>query len=242
MEKVSFGFSDVSPQEKTNLVGNVFRRVASRYDLMNDAMSGGLHRLWKDDFVRLVQPKSGEHILDMAGGTGDIAFRLAKCGANVTIADINPAMLEVGQKKAAARSIKNLTWKEENAEALSFNDNIFDAYTISFGIRNVTHIQKALDEVWRVLKVGGRFFCMEFSQTRWPGFSDLYKIYSTHIVPKIGQLLANDEESYRYLIESIERFPNIEKFSDMIRSAGFVQVRARPILGGLVVIHSGWKV
>lgn len=242
MEKVSFGFSDVSPQEKTHLVGDVFRRVASRYDLMNDAMSGGLHRLWKDDFVRLVQPKASEHILDMAGGTGDIAFRLAKYGTNVTIADINPAMLEVGKKRATARSIGNLTWKQENAETLSFNDNAFDAYTIAFGIRNVTHIQKALDEAWRVLKVGGRFFCMEFSQTKWSGFSNLYKVYSTHIVPKIGQLLANDEDSYRYLIESIERFPNIEKFSDMIKSAGFVQIRARPILGGLVAIHSGWKV
>ncbi|MFT9099610.1 MAG: bifunctional demethylmenaquinone methyltransferase/2-methoxy-6-polyprenyl-1,4-benzoquinol methylase UbiE [Zymomonas mobilis subsp. pomaceae] len=242
MEKVSFGFTDVSPQEKTHLVGNVFRRVASRYDLMNDAMSGGLHRLWKDDFVRLVQPRQGEHILDMAGGTGDIAFRLARSGAEVTVADINPAMLEVGQKRANRRGLTGLVWQEQNAEHLSFKDNSFDAYTIAFGIRNVTHIEKALSEALRVLKPGGRFFCLEFSQTEWPGFSDLYSLYSTHIVPKIGRLLAKDEDSYRYLVESIQRFPNMEKFADMIKAAGFVQIRVRPILGGLVAVHSGWKV
>jgi demethylmenaquinone methyltransferase/2-methoxy-6-polyprenyl-1,4-benzoquinol methylase len=224
------------------MVGDVFQRVARRYDIMNDAMSGGAHRLWKDQFVRRVKPRAGETILDMAGGTGDVAFRLAKSGAAVTVADINPAMLEVGMARAARRGIDGLLWAEENAEALGFAGKAFDAYTIAFGIRNVTDIPAALREAHRVLKRGGRFFCLEFSTTTWPGFKDVYDAYSHRIVPVIGKLVAQDEDSYRYLIESIRRFPDMPTFAKMIGEAGFVQVKAEPILGGLVAIHSGWKI
>lgn len=242
MTKVSFGYQDIEPDEKTRRVGEVFRSVASRYDLMNDAMSGGLHRLWKDRFVRRVKPRTGEAILDMAGGTGDIAFRLARSGAAVTIADINPEMLKVGMERAAKRNLTGLMWAEENAETLSFGDTSFDGYTIAFGIRNVTNIPAALAEAHRVLKRGGRFFCLEFSTTEWPGFGQVYDSYSHHIVPKIGKRLAGDAESYRYLIESIRRFPDMSSFDRMIGEAGFTQRKVEPVLGGLVAIHSGWKV
>lgn len=242
METVSFGYTDVSPEEKTRRVGDVFRNVASRYDLMNDAMSGGLHRLWKDRFVRRVKPRTGEAVLDMAGGTGDIAFRMARAGAQITVADINPAMLEVGMERARKRGIDGLIWSEQNAETLSFGDRAFDAYTIAFGIRNVTDIPAALREAHRVLKRGGRFFCLEFSTNQWPGFADVYDAYSHHLVPKLGKLLANDEDSYRYLIESIRRFPDMPTFERMIADAGFVRTHVEPVVGGLVAIHSGWKI
>jgi demethylmenaquinone methyltransferase / 2-methoxy-6-polyprenyl-1,4-benzoquinol methylase len=241
-DTVSFGYEDVAPEEKTRRVGGVFASVASSYDLMNDAMSGGMHRLWKDRFVRRVQPREGEQILDMAGGTGDIAFRLARSGASVTVADINPAMLEVGMGRAQQRGIDGLVWSEANAETLQWPDRFFDAYTIAFGIRNVTDIPKALREAHRVLKRGGRFFCLEFSTTLWPGFSDVYDFYSHKIVPKVGKLLAHDEDSYRYLIESIRRFPDMPTFERMIGEAGFVRTKVEPMLGGLVAIHSGWKI
>jgi demethylmenaquinone methyltransferase / 2-methoxy-6-polyprenyl-1,4-benzoquinol methylase len=241
-ETVSFGYEDVAPREKTARVGAVFSSVASRYDLMNDAMSAGMHRLWKDRFVRRVKPRAGELILDMAGGTGDIAFRMQTSGALITVADINPDMLGVGMERAQARDIGGLSWSEQNAEVLSFDDRSFDAYTIAFGIRNVTHIDKALSEAHRVLKRGGRFYCLEFSTTLWPGFAEVYDAYSHKIVPKLGRLLANDEDSYRYLIESIRRFPDMARFEGMIRDAGFVQTRVEPMLGGLVAIHSGWKI
>jgi demethylmenaquinone methyltransferase/2-methoxy-6-polyprenyl-1,4-benzoquinol methylase len=241
MDKVSFGFEDVAPDEKTRRVGSVFSRVASRYDLMNDVMSGGLHRRWKDMFVRRVAPRRGESILDMAGGTGDIAFRMARREARVTVADINQEMLDVGRERAATQRIEGLRWIRQNAEELDFPDRSFDAYTIAFGIRNVTHVQTALDEAHRVLKLGGRFFCLEFSTTTWPGFGELYDRYSMHVVPKLGQIVAGDEDSYRYLVESIRRFPPMEAFKAMIGKAGFSQVKAEPILGGLVAIHSGWK-
>lgn len=241
-ETVSFGYEDVSPTEKTRRVGGVFASVASSYDLMNDAMSGGMHRLWKDRFVRRVNPRGGEQILDMAGGTGDIAFRLARGGASVTVADINPAMLEVGMKRAQDRGIDGLVWTEANAETLSFPDRFFDAYTIAFGIRNVTDIPAALKEAHRVLRRGGRFFCLEFSTTQWPGFAQIYDAYSHKLVPKLGKLLADDEDSYRYLIELIRRFPDMPKFEGMIRDAGFTQTKVEPLLGGLVAIHSGWKI
>jgi len=241
-DTVSFGYEDIAPDEKTRRVGGVFTSVASSYDLMNDAMSGGMHRLWKDRFVRRVQPREGETILDMAGGTGDIAFRLAKSGASVTVADINPAMLDVGIERAAKRGIDGLVWSEANAETLQFPDRFFDAYTIAFGIRNVTDIPKALREAHRVLKRGGRFFCLEFSTTLWPGFAEIYDSYSHKIVPKVGKLLAHDEDSYRYLIESIRRFPDMPTFERMIGDAGFIRTRVEPMLGGLVAIHSGWKI
>jgi demethylmenaquinone methyltransferase / 2-methoxy-6-polyprenyl-1,4-benzoquinol methylase len=241
-ETASFGYTDVPASEKTRMVGDVFERVAARYDIMNDAMSGGMHRLWKDQFVRRVKPRAGEAILDMAGGTGDIAFRLARDGAAVTVADINPAMLGVGMERARKKGIEVLVWAEENAETLSFGDRAFDGYTIAFGIRNVTDIPAALKEAHRVLKRGGRFFCLEFSTTTWPGFKDVYDAYSHKLVPQIGKLVAQDEESYRYLIESIRRFPDMPTFKGMIEQAGFVQARAEPILGGLAAIHSGWKI
>ena len=241
-EKVSFGYETVDASEKTQRVGAVFSNVASKYDVMNDAMSGGLHRLWKDQFVRRVKPRPGEAILDMAGGTGDIAFRLAAGGAEVTVADINQEMLDVGVERALARGIDGLVWSRQNAEELTYSSRVFDAYTIAFGIRNVTHIDKALAEAFRVLKHGGRFFCLEFSTTEWPGFKEVYDFYSHRLVPKIGQAIAGDAESYRYLIESIRRFPPMPEFERMIRTAGFERTKVEPILGGLVAIHSGWKI
>ena len=241
-ETVSFGYEEVSPDEKEGRVGAVFSSVARKYDVMNDAMSAGMHRLWKDKFVRRVKPREGEQILDMAGGTGDIAFRMAAQGASITVSDINQDMLDVGIERAMEQGIDGLVWSRQNAEVLSFGDRFFDAYTIAFGIRNVTHIDKALAEAHRVLKFGGRFFCLEFSTTEWPGFKEVYDAYSHHLVPKIGQAIAGDAESYRYLIESIRRFPPMPKFEGMIRDAGFVNTKVEPILGGLVAIHSGWKI
>jgi len=238
---VSFGYEEVSPEEKTQRVGAVFSSVAKKYDVMNDAMSAGLHRLWKDRFVRRVKPRAGEAILDMAGGTGDIAFRMARHGALVTVSDINQDMLDVGVERAAKRGIEGLTWSRQNAEELTFADRAFDAYTIAFGIRNVTRIDAALAEAYRVLKFGGRFCCLEFSTTQWPGFKEAYDAYSHHLVPRLGQMIAGDAESYRYLIESIRRFPPMPRFESMIREAGFTRTKVEPILGGLVAIHSGWK-
>ncbi len=240
-QTVSFGYEDVPPEEKTRRVGEVFASVAKRYDIMNDLMSAGMHRVWKDDFVRALKPQAGERILDMAGGTGDIAFRIEKSGASVTVADINPAMLGVGMERAAKMGVTTMIWQEENAERLSFPDRSFDAYTIAFGIRNVTDIPAALKEAHRVLAYGGRFFCLEFSTTEWPGFGNIYDAYSEKIVPRIGKAVANDAESYRYLIESIRRFPKMPDFAKMIETAGFSRVKYRPILGGLVAMHSGWK-
>ena len=240
-ETVSFGYEEVSPEEKTERVGSVFSSVARKYDIMNDAMSGGMHRLWKDRFVRRVKPRPGEAILDMAGGTGDIAFRMAERGASVTVSDINQDMLDVGIERAMERGLDGLVWSRQNAEELTFGDKFFDAYTIAFGIRNVTHIDKALAEAHRVLKYGGRFFCLEFSTVEWPGFKEVYDVYSHKLVPKIGQAIAGDADSYRYLIESIRQFPSMPAFEQMIRDAGFVRTKVEPIMGGLVAIHSGWK-
>jgi demethylmenaquinone methyltransferase/2-methoxy-6-polyprenyl-1,4-benzoquinol methylase len=241
-DKVNFGDELVSPEEKTRRVGAVFSSVARRYDLMNDLMSGGMHRLWKERFVARVKPRPGEEILDMAGGTGDVAFRMAQRGAHVTVADINPEMLAVGRERAERRSLERLSWKVENAEALSFSGASFDAYTIVFGIRNVTDIPAALHEAHRVLKRGGRFYCMEFSSSDWPGFSNLYDLWASNAIPRIGKAVANDEDSYRYLVESIRRFPRPNAFKAMIANAGFVRAAAEPMLGGLVTIHSGWKI
>jgi demethylmenaquinone methyltransferase/2-methoxy-6-polyprenyl-1,4-benzoquinol methylase len=241
-EKVNFGDELVEPAEKSRRVGEVFSSVARRYDVMNDLMSGGLHRLWKDRFVARVKPRPGERILDMAGGTGDVAFRMARRGARVTVADINPDMLEVGQERAAKRGIDGLAWQVENAEGLTFRDRSFDAYTIAFGIRNVTDIAAALGEAWRVLDRGGRFYCLEFSTSDWPGFAEAYEAYAGHVIPRIGKAVAGDEASYRYLVESIRRFPRPEVFRQMIAQAGFVRVGVEPMLGGLVAIHSGWKI
>ncbi len=240
--QVNFGEELVTPEEKTRRVGLVFSSVARRYDLMNDLMSGGMHRLWKDRFVGRVKPRAGEEILDMAGGTGDVAFKMARRGARVTVADINPDMLSVGKDRAERIGISGLGWKVENAEALSFKDATFDAYTIVFGLRNVTDIAAALSEARRVLKRGARFYCMEFSSSDWPGFSNFYEAYASNIIPKVGKFVTDDEASYRYLVESIRRFPKPSVFKAMVADAGFVRAAAEPMLGGLVTIHSGWKI
>jgi len=241
-DHVDFGDERVSREEKTRRVGGVFSSVARNYDLMNDLMSGGMHRLWKNRFVAKVKPRPGEAILDMAGGTGDIAFRLAARGARVTVSDINSDMLAVGMDRAGKRGIDGLTWQVENAEKLSFADNSFDAYTIAFGIRNVTDIPAALREAHRVLKRGGRLYVLEFSTSEWPGFGELYDRYSENVIPRIGKTVAGDEDSYRYLVESIRRFPKMEAFRAMIGEAGFKSASVEPILGGLVAIHGGWKI
>jgi demethylmenaquinone methyltransferase / 2-methoxy-6-polyprenyl-1,4-benzoquinol methylase len=240
-EQVSYGFQSVDPAEKTRRVRSVFERVARRYDIMNDFMSGGMHRLWKDRFVDKVRPRAGEQILDLAGGTGDIAFRMAKSGADIIVADINPDMLSVGEARAQKRGLTHLQWREENAENLSFADDEFDAVTIAFGIRNVTDIPKALRDIHRVLKRGGRFYCLEFSQMQWVGAADVYDQYSLKVVPKIGKYIAKDEEAYRYLVESIRKFPDAPCFAGMIEEAGFGSVKFERMLGGVVAIHSGWK-
>ena len=241
-KQVNFGDELVSPEEKTRRVGQVFSSVARRYDLMNDLMSGGMHRLWKDRFIARVKPRPGEDILDMAGGTGDVAFRMARRGAHVTVADINADMLEVGKERAKERGLTDLAWKVQNAEALTLADASFEAYTIVFGIRNVTDISAALRQAHRVLKRGGRFYCMEFSSSDWPGFSTLYEAFASNVIPRIGKAVADDEDSYRYLVESIRRFPRPAAFKTMVSEAGFVRAAAEPMLGGLVTIHSGWKI
>jgi len=241
-DTVSFGYEEVAPEEKTRRVGDVFRSVAKRYDIMNDLMSAGMHRVWKDDFVRRVHPRPGEDVLDMAGGTGDIAFRMEKSGANVTVADINPAMLEVGMERAAEKGLTSLIWREENAETLSFPSLSFDAYTIAFGIRNVTDIPAALKEAHRVLRYGGRFFCLEFSSTTWPGFAEVYDIYSEKLVPRIGEMVAKDGESYRYLAESIRVHPDQPTLSAMLEDAGFARVRHFNLTLGVVALHEGVKI
>lgn len=241
-EQVSFGFESVDAAEKTRRVRSVFERVARRYDVMNDLMSAGLHRRWKDQFVARVRPRAGEAILDLAGGTGDIAFRMATSGASITVADINPDMLAVGEARAARRGLGGLAWREENAECLSFADQSFDAVTIAFGIRNVTHIDTALRDIHRVLKRGGRFWCLEFSRLEWPGAAQLYDRYSFDVVPKIGKWVAKDEAAYRYLVESIRAFPDAPAFAKRMEAAGFGAVRYERLLGGVVAIHSGWKI
>jgi demethylmenaquinone methyltransferase / 2-methoxy-6-polyprenyl-1,4-benzoquinol methylase len=240
--ETDFGNRRVRLEDKQTLVDDVFHSVARRYDLMNDLMSGGMHRLWKDRFVARVKPRTGEDILDMAGGTGDVAFRMAQRGAKVTVADINADMLDVGKQRADQRGIPGLKWKVENAERLTFADASFDAYTIVFGIRNVTDIPAALREAYRVLRRGGRFYCMEFSSSEWPGFANLYDVFASNVIPRVGKVVARDEESYRYLVESIRRFPKPAAFKAMVADAGFVRPNAEPMLGGLVTIHSGWKI
>jgi demethylmenaquinone methyltransferase/2-methoxy-6-polyprenyl-1,4-benzoquinol methylase len=241
-DEVQFGDQRVSPEEKTRRVGGVFSSVARRYDLMNDLMSGGMHRLWKDRFVARVKARPNEAILDMAGGTGDVAFRMARRGAQVTVADINRDMLEVGIERARKRGLEGLLWAEENAEKLSFADATFDAYTIAFGIRNVTDIPAALSEAYRVLRRGGRLFVLEFSTSEWPGFGEAYALYADKVIPRVGKAVAGDEDSYRYLVESIRRFPKPDAFRRMIEQAGFANARTETMLGGLVCIWSGWKI
>src|SRR3569832_1336391 len=244
----SFGFREVPEGQKEGLVHDVFSSVASKYDLMNDLMSAGVHRLWKDAFVDWRYPRPGWRVLDVAGGTGDSAFRIADMArsrggeATITVCDINEDMVREGVKRAAAKGERNIEWITGNAEALPIPDNTMDAYTIAFGIRNVTHIDKALAEARRVLKPGGRFLCLEFSREEIPGFHQLYDAYSLNVLPLLGELVANDAESYRYLAESIRRFPPQQKFAKMIERAGLSNVKVRYLPGGVAAMHSGWKI
>jgi len=245
--KTSFGFANVGEGEKQTRVNDVFHKVAQRYDVMNDLMSGGMHRVWKDAMVTALNPpKSGRwRSLDVAGGTGDIAFRIVEASqrnADVTVLDINGSMLEVGRDRAEKRGIAgNLTFVEANAEDLPFEDNSFDGYTIAFGIRNVPDIQKALGEAYRVLKRGGRFLCLEFSEVDAPLLEAVYEKWSFNAIPRIGQMVTGDGEPYRYLVESIAKFPNQENFAAMIRKAGFSRVTYTNYTGGVAALHSGWK-
>jgi len=243
-----FGFRSVPLEEKQALVDDVFHKVAQRYDLMNDLMSGGLHRVWKEALVSKVRPPKNARpfrLLDLAGGTGDVAFRVVNAGGDgvhTTVADINSDMLEVGRARAVDRGLsEQVEFVEANAEALLFSNNSFDAATIAFGIRNVPRIETALSEIYRVLKPGGRFLCLEFSSTHVPGLDALYELYSFHLIPEIGRVVAGDAEPYRYLVESIRRFPAPENFAEMMRKAGFARVGWTTMTGGIVALHSGWR-
>jgi demethylmenaquinone methyltransferase/2-methoxy-6-polyprenyl-1,4-benzoquinol methylase len=244
----SFGFRDVPEAEKEGLVREVFSSVAARYDLMNDLMSAGVHRIWKDAMVEWLNPQPGWRVLDVAGGTGDIAFRIAEMArarggqADITVCDINDKMLGEGRRRAAEKNETAISWVCGDAEKLPLPDAQFDAYTIAFGIRNVTHIQNALREARRVLKPGGRFLCLEFSKVNVPGIDAVYDAYSFKLLPKIGALVAGDEESYRYLAESIRRFPAPEAFAAMIAEAGLGQVKIRSLSGGIAAMHSAWRI
>jgi len=245
----TFGFRSVEADERQGLVNRVFATVADRYDLMNDLMSGGLHRLWKNDLIAQLNPPKGNtpfRLLDVAGGTGDVSLRYARqSGASSTavLCDISPEMIAVGRRRVAEAGLESrIEFVEGNAEALPFEDGSFDAYTIAFGIRNVTHIDRALAEAFRVLKIGGRFLCLEFSEVQVPILDRIYDFHSFEVIPRIGQSIAGDAASYRYLVESIRKFPNQERFAAMIRTAGFARVTHRNLTGGVAAIHSGWKI
>jgi demethylmenaquinone methyltransferase/2-methoxy-6-polyprenyl-1,4-benzoquinol methylase len=246
----SFGFREVPLEAKQDLVDDVFHKVARRYDLMNDLMSGGLHRLWKDAMVsRLAPPQAGRRrfeVLDLAGGTGDVAFRIVERSrghARATVCDINASMLEVGRERADKAGLDDaVTFVEGNAEALPFEAGRFDACTIAFGIRNVPRIDEALAEIHRVLRPGGRFLCLEFSAVDVPWLEKIYEAYSFRVIPTLGRIVAGDDEPYRYLVESIARFPSQERFAEMIRAAGFRRVDYTNMTGGVAALHSGWKI
>jgi demethylmenaquinone methyltransferase / 2-methoxy-6-polyprenyl-1,4-benzoquinol methylase len=247
-ETTHFGFRDVPVDDKQTLVNDVFHSVAKRYDLMNDLMSGGLHRVWKDVMITQLNPPKSDQpfaLLDVAGGTGDISFRAAKAsgyGFHATVCDINTGMLEVGRERAIARHLEDrVDFVEGNAEALQFADKSFDAYTIAFGIRNVPRIDRALAEAYRVLKPGSRFLCLEFSSVDVPGLDKLYEFFSFKVIPPMGKAVTGDAESYQYLVESIRQFPRPSVFSDMIRNAGFSRVSHQSLSGGIVALHSGWR-
>jgi len=240
-----FGFQTVGEDEKAGMVHGVFSNVASNYDVMNDAMSMGIHRVWKDAMMDWLAPRDGQRLLDVAGGTGDISFRFLRRapGARATVLDMTESMLIEGQKRAEAESFADrLNWIVGDAMALPFEANSFDAYTISFGIRNVTRIGDALSEAFRVLRPGGRLMVLEFSQLPNEGLQKLYDLYSFNVIPRMGQAIAGDRDSYQYLVESIRKFPDQEIFASMIRAAGFEQVKYRNLSMGIAALHSGWKI
>jgi len=247
-DETHFGYSTIPLAEKQGRVDDVFHSVARRYDLMNDLMSGGLHRAWKDALLTAVNPPKGDRpfaLLDLAGGTGDVAFRVAQAGGantRVTVCDINAEMLAVGAERAAQRGLDHaVTFDQGNAEELPYPDKSFDCVTIAFGIRNVPRIDRALAEAHRVLKIGGRFLCLEFSAVDVPGLDALYELYSFKLIPRIGQAVTGDREAYQYLVESIRKFPRPPVFARMIEDAGFRRVSFRQMTGGVVALHSGWK-
>jgi 2-methoxy-6-polyprenyl-1,4-benzoquinol methylase len=251
-KQTHFGFKDVGEQQKKEAVLNVFHSVADTYDLMNDAMSLGIHRVWKDEFIKMLAPGPRTKLLDVAGGTGDISFRFlehvgkealtSEDGASVTVCDINNSMLKVGEERAQKLGHKNgISWVEGDAQELPFPDSTFDCYTIAFGIRNVVRIDLALSEAYRVLKPGGRFMCLEFSKVSPPELESLYDMYSFQVIPPLGKLLAGDWDSYQYLVESIRKFPDQDRFAGMLKEAGFRFVKYENFTFGVAAIHSGYK-
>jgi demethylmenaquinone methyltransferase/2-methoxy-6-polyprenyl-1,4-benzoquinol methylase len=241
--ETDFGFERVPLEEKPRLVRRVFDSVASRYDLMNDLMSGGIHRLWKSQMIRRLNPRPGQVLLDVAGGTGDIAERfVAAAGASAIVCDVNQAMVETGRDRAIDRGrLHEISWLCGDAEALPVASRSVDAVTIAFGLRNVTRIEAALAEMRRVLKPGGRFLCLEFSPVSTPGLARLYDLYSFNVLPPIGAVVTGDREAYQYLVESIRRFPDQPELVRRMEAAGFEQVRVRSLSGGIAALHSGWR-
>lgn len=244
-EETHFGFERIAADEKPARVQGVFRNVAARYDVMNDLMSAGVHRLWKEALIDWLAPRAGQAMLDLAGGTGDIAFRaLARSGGgvDVTICDFTPEMLAEGRRRAEERNIQApIKWVCGDAMQLPFPDRSFDLATIAFGIRNVTDPQKALHEIYRVLRPGGRFICLEFSRVRNGALREIYDAYSFNVIPRIGQVVAKDRDSYQYLVESIRQFPDQERFAAMLKTAGFRRVAVRDLTNGVAAMHSGWR-
>jgi len=243
-----FGYESIPLEQKQDRVDDVFHSVARRYDLMNDLMSGGLHRAWKDALVTAINPPRGDRsfaLLDLAGGTGDVALRVVTAGGagtRVTVCDINADMLSVGAERAIDRGRDDrVDFEEGNAEDLRYADDRFDCVSIAFGIRNVPRIDRALHEAYRVLRRGGRFLCLEFSTVDVPALDALYELYSFQVIPRIGRVVAGDRDAYQYLVESIRRFPKPKAFAGMIENAGFRRVSFTPMTGGVVALHSGWK-
>ena len=250
-DTASFGFRDVAAEDKPALVQDVFESVAGRYDLMNDLMSGGIHRLWRAAMIDWLRPRGGQQFIDVAGGTGDIAFRTMNrlgpagitAGSRITVCDLTPAMLAVGRDRAIDRgALAGIDWVNGDAEHLPFAERSFDAYTVAFGLRNLTHLDQALSEAHRVLKPGGRLLCLEFSHVVLPILDQIYDLYSFHVLPILGQIVAQDRPAYQYLVESIRRFPKQGELSRQVAAAGFEQVTFRNLSGGIAALHSAWRI